>query len=327
MVMAFMMGLCEPDIEGEIPADVARTIFHDLISDLANSFSLCSVGGEVAESEKRFAVPSYMVAYRAAAPNPVSDLRNSHNVAVLLCQCQKFELRAELDQIVQKLVVEAKAAELDLFEILFLPFLKLLGTLLTQNNIVFKDSPFQMLFQQILGQYIVRWVQPQPQPPKDWEQVTVCCECGDCQSLNRFLASPTEKVGRFSINQHRRSHLQSKLGNSGCKYETERYGSPQTLVVTKTRARYQAAYQAWLLRCDVANKYLAEFNTETLKDLLAEMYEHIMSLSAIQLSCTRTIDQGSIQISPLTSNSNSSNRVLPPITKRKTPSDVIVIDD
>ena len=327
MVMAFLMGLFEPGLEGEIPADVARTIFHDLISDLADSFSLCSVGGEVAESNKRLVAPSYMVAPRAAAPTPIPDLRNSHNVAVLLCQCQKLELRAELDQIANKLVVEAKAAELDLFEILYLPFLKLLGTLLTQKNIIVKDSPFQMLFQQILGQYIVRWVQPRPKPPKDWKQAMVSCGCQDCRSLNQFLANPTEKVGRFSVNKNRRDHLHSMLRNSGCTDETERRGSPQTLVVTKTRARHQAAHKAWVSRCGVAKKHLAEFNTETLKDFLAEMYEPIMSLSAIQLSSTGNIDQGSIQKFPLTSNGNGSNRVLPPVTKRKTPSDVIVIDD
>ena len=327
MVMAFLMGLFEPGLKGEIPADVARTIFHDLITDLADSFNLCSVGGEVAESNKRPVVHSYMPFSRAAAPTPIPDLRNSHNVAVLLCQCQKLELRAELDRIVNKLVAEAKAVKLNLFEILYLPFLKLLATLLAQKNIIVKDSPFQILFQQVLEQYILRWVQPQPKPPKDWKQATVGCGCEDCRSLSRFLANPTEKVGRFSVNQKRRYHIQSMLGNTGCTHETERRGSPQTLIVTKTLAKYQAAHKAWASRCEVAKKHLAEFKKETLKDFLAEMYEPTMSLSAIQLSSTRQIDQDPVQASAMSSNSNASNRRLPPVTKRKTPSNVIVLDD
>ena len=64
MVMAFLMGLFEPGLEGEIPADVARTIFHDLISDLADCFSLCSVGGEVTESNKSIVVLTQIPAKR-----------------------------------------------------------------------------------------------------------------------------------------------------------------------------------------------------------------------------------------------------------------------
>jgi hypothetical protein len=47
-----------------IPADVARTIFHDLISDLADCFSLCSVGGEVTESNKSIVVLTQIPAKR-----------------------------------------------------------------------------------------------------------------------------------------------------------------------------------------------------------------------------------------------------------------------
>jgi hypothetical protein len=283
---------------------------------------------------KRRSVPiSHFMGVVTTPSEPVVDQESSHNIATFLSACQELELNAELDQIIKKLLTEMKTAQLELFHGVYIRLLKLLVKRFSEDSIV-NNAPFQPLFRQILCHFIFRYVQPEPTPPKDWKQATVGCRCADCQSLNRFLASPTEKVGRFSVAKKRRQHLHSVLdqAGSGCTHETERRGSPQTLIVTKTRARYQAAHRAWATRCSVANKHLEELGAEALKGLLGDIYGPIMTLSTSQLQLMISDKESSAQTVALAANANASNRVLEPPTRRKVPSssvqaEVIVIDD
>ncbi|KAF8847005.1 hypothetical protein BDZ45DRAFT_811893 [Acephala macrosclerotiorum] len=105
----------------------------------------------------------------------------------------------------------------------------------------------------------------------------------------------------------------------------ERRGSPQTLVVMKTHAHYQAACKAWKEHCEVVRKRLTELMTETLKDFLGDMYDLVVSLLSGVLALSPT-SHSSRSSAALVSSENDSNRVLPPITKRMVP-EVIIIDD
>lgn len=334
MVVAFLAGLSHSERRGEIPEDVANTLFRDITTDLADSsFSLDALVLELAEMKRRSVPISHFMGVVTTPSEPVFDQESSHNIATFLSACQELELNAELDQIIKKLLTEMKTAQLELFHGVYIPLLKLLVKRFSEDSIV-NNAPFQPLFRQILCHFIFRYVQPEPTPPKDWKQATVGCRCADCQSLNRFLASPTEKVGRFSVAKKRRQHLHSVLdqAGSGCTHETERRGSPQTLIVTKTRARYQAAHRAWATRCSVANKHLEELGAEALKGLLGDIYGPIMTLSTSQLQLMIWDKESSAQTVALAANANASNRVLEPPTRRKFPSssvqaEVIVIDD
>ena len=61
--------------------------------------------------------------------------------------------------------------------------------------------------------------------------------CADCTSLATFLSNPSQQVGRFKMAKMRRMHLHRRLDGHqmDCSHVTERIGSPQTLVITKTR--------------------------------------------------------------------------------------------
>ena len=81
-----------------------------------------------------------------------------------------------------------------------------------------------------------------PEPPADWRQeAAFSCRCEDCRELARFAAHPMQQVCRFRIRQDRRSHVESQIRilrlDISC--VTERTGSPQTLVCTKTRRTYR----------------------------------------------------------------------------------------
>jgi hypothetical protein len=81
-----------------------------------------------------------------------------------------------------------------------------------------------------------------PEPPKDWKrEAKLGCKCEDCAALSRFLRDPVERVGRFPMNKQRRQHLHRQIDQHGCDctHVTERKGSPQTLVCTKTQNSYE----------------------------------------------------------------------------------------
>jgi hypothetical protein len=82
-----------------------------------------------------------------------------------------------------------------------------------------------------------------PQPPADFRRpAALSCRCADCRELSRFLDDPREQVHRFSMAEHRRSHLEGIIRQHRCDLDckTERKGRPYTLVCKKNAASYQA---------------------------------------------------------------------------------------
>ncbi len=80
------------------------------------------------------------------------------------------------------------------------------------------------------------------EPPTDWKrEAKLGCKCEDCVALSRFLRDPAERIGRFPMNQRRRQHLHRQIDKQRCdiKHVTERRGSPQTLVCTKTQDSFE----------------------------------------------------------------------------------------
>jgi hypothetical protein len=95
------------------------------------------------------------------------------------------------------------------------------------------------------------------EPPKDWtREAELGCKCEDCRALSRFLGDPTQRVGRFPIRKERRRHLHQQIEIHRCDvtHVTDRKGSPQTLVCTKT----QESYERRLKQFDIDTKLLAE---------------------------------------------------------------------
>jgi hypothetical protein len=88
---------------------------------------------------------------------------------------------------------------------------------------------------------LARSEQP-PSPPTDWRQaVTISCKCEDCRALRKFAADPEAREARFRVRQDRRQHLHRQIEQHSLDmtHVTERKGSPQTLVCTKTWRGFQ----------------------------------------------------------------------------------------
>ena len=111
------------------------------------------------------------------------------------------------------------------------------------------DAGFLHLWQHAAEFLLARSEHP-PEPPRDWRQaVTLSCRCEDCRELQSFACNPAEHAHRFRVRKDRRQHLHEtiKQHDLDMTHVTERKGSPQTLVCTKTRGAYQrrcAQYRA-----------------------------------------------------------------------------------
>ena len=75
------------------------------------------------------------------------------------------------------------------------------------------------------------------------------CGCELCAALEAFLEDETRRVMEWPIGKERRQHVHRKIDAAGLPvtHETRRVGSPQTLVLTKTKAVFarEREERAW----------------------------------------------------------------------------------
>jgi hypothetical protein len=102
-------------------------------------------------------------------------------------------------------------------------------------------SAFDTMWRHAAGYLLARSAQP-PATPTDWSlKASIPCRCPHCRKLQRFYADPRERVLRLPLRKELRRHLHGIIEDNGLDllHETERRGSPYTLVCTKTRAGHQ----------------------------------------------------------------------------------------
>ena len=103
------------------------------------------------------------------------------------------------------------------------------------------DTVFERLWTHGAEFLLARSERP-PEPPPDWRQeVKLACRCQDCRELEKFALDPVEQIHRFRVRQDRRQHLHEQIERRGLDmtHVTERKGSPQTLVCTKTLQTFE----------------------------------------------------------------------------------------
>ena len=81
-----------------------------------------------------------------------------------------------------------------------------------------------------------------PEERSDWViETRIPCDCAHCRRLQAFCTDPAATVIRCSMRQDLRSHVEASISGQrlDIRYETERRGSPHTLICTKTRTTYE----------------------------------------------------------------------------------------
>ena len=184
-----------------------------------------------------------------------------------------------------KIAAEAHLIKPEQFPHIWIPLLRELIPVLDRYSIPLTTPQYQHLYTTLLTAYLEKCVGKQPTKPTSLRRPTVSCTCTDCAQLNVFLADPNQRTFRIAVNKKRREHLQSNLGYGygkiDCTHATERVGSPQTLVVTKTTQAADLARQQWRARKSQAEKVLGAFPRGKLKVLLAGEYERIVRMDGI----------------------------------------------
>jgi len=131
------------------------------------------------------------------------------------------------------------------------------------------------------AQFVLQRSEDPPEAPQDWRQeANLACSCADCRELRAFAHDPVEQVHRFRLRKDRRQHLHRIIESHGLDmtHETERKGSPQTLVCTKTRQSYRR-------RCEQYRKDISAL--ETLAQQAGRYGADSETLNRIKAACER----------------------------------------
>ena len=281
MALSFQQGIFTAGTEGHIPYDIARAVVADIILAMSNGFSLAALDTLVRPPPPAEESTFYYCRHRQA--DLVLDTERARDIARSLYHCQTLHLTTELNLLISKMAEEAKTTNLDKFELMFLPFLKTLGSTIQELSIAVPNSPFASLFQQVLSIYIQRRVGFEPHESNDWSRPTVVCNCQDCPSLNAFLANPKQKVHSFRMPGKRRDHILSQVSATGIdQYTDKSKSSPFSLVLTKNEKYFKFAHQAWDERRTLALSKLQALDAEiSLKPFLADLYDPILSCAMV----------------------------------------------
>lgn len=182
-----------------------------------------------------------------------------------------------------KIAAAAHLIKPEQFPHIWIPLLQQLIPILDKNSIPLSTPEYQHLYTTLLTAYLEKCVGKQPAKPTSLRRPTVSCSCADCARLNIFLADPNQRTFRIAVNKQRRGHLHSNLehGRIDCTHVTERVGSPQTLVVTKTTKTADLARRQWAARRTGAEKVLVAFPRGKLRVLLGAEYDRIVKMDGI----------------------------------------------
>jgi hypothetical protein len=291
-MISFLAGICQNGmgVLHGLPQERATSIFKSDLPEFFSRFNIphpMGVQNELKEAVRY--VPSSILHYR---PPNVTDLevvawKAVSNASVQLTDLIREALRLGMEDrahaLINVIIHTAEKYNVEYFKHLYLPFLRSMLPVWTENCLALSNTPFYSgnLYQCILGSYSRRYVGQKPSClEKDWARIGVPCHCRDCGLLNHFITSPTERVGRFPMGKSRRQHLHQQLDMSRGSYThiTERLGNPQTLVVTKTRGEWDAKMRTWETRRAEAKNVFEAFGLENLRELLGNEFQNITGL-------------------------------------------------
>jgi hypothetical protein len=270
--IGFLTTLYNASSQGIIAEDIVKSIFNDVLPTLVKNFTILCIGPRIFASDG-------------------DGLWEEHaeeigqHLSALLQHCLTWKLGGTVEAMITKIVEEAASADDDFFEFLYIPFAKHLMINLKSSGIEVQGSPFQKLFQPLLGTYIVEHVGAKPLVDSVQPNVrSVRCTCTHCMELNRFLSNHGENDRGFQLPGGRIKHfIQHFQYPSGRLREDLTYkviNSVRVVLVTKLRREnYATAYSKWCQRWEEAQKKLLEFPADTLAAFLGKMYQPIMSAS------------------------------------------------
>lgn len=188
----------------------------------------------------------------------------------------------EKHQIIRGVISTVGTAREESFDIFYLPLLKTLAKLMKEEKVGIQDPAIHVLYQQILGQYVVRFVGSEPKKPDNWTKQAVSCNCTLCIALNEFLVSPREQIYEYSGHRKNRNHLCFEVNRKWTSLEDNPIG--KILTITKTHKDYELAHEKWKPRRVAFTKYMESFSEKMLMKLLGDWFWPILAGDVVYIA-------------------------------------------
>ncbi|RSL53078.1 hypothetical protein CEP54_010572 [Fusarium duplospermum] len=284
LVVSFLSRLMDKASNGKLPLEGSLQLYRSIAKSM-----IASVDFTKAQSHHSLDESVKKARYGGSLDHFRRDLSLSANIRELSTLFRGLiKADTEADNLVASFVAKLtsdcagiKGTELPH---LWIPFLRKVDATLDYSTMSPAElSGYQKLFTTFLKAYLDKYVGREPTYNRSLVRPRVHCNCDDCSRLNEFLVDRSREVGRFPVNKQRRGHLHSALdgANIDCTHTTERRGSPQTLVVTKTFRQIAQRLQSWTTRRTEATKELVRFDQDRLKKLLGDEYTAITNMDRI----------------------------------------------
>lgn len=291
-MISFLTGLCQDGlgVRYGFPQERAESIFKLQFPEFCARFDIpppIEAQSEIVEPAlsifRPLSYPSHTGLPRTEAPTVAAHWKAVSDASVklphLFRQALELCLPGQAEAMLNVMEHAADTYHVDYFKHLFLPFLRAILPVWNEKGIALGNPNCRHLYQSVLVSYSRRFVGEKPPRPEDWARAQVPCSCRDCEMLNSFITSPTQKVGWFAIGKSRRMHLHQQLNNAKETYThiTERTGNPQTLIVTKTRKEWESKVKAWETCRAEASVEFKSYRLETLRELLGDEFQNIIT--------------------------------------------------
>ena len=169
------------------------------------------------------------------------------------------------------------------FNMLWVPSLQRLTTLLSRRLQLSPPSTLQNLFRAILSSYITTAVGASPTTSGPTYSPGGCnaSNCNVCAPIRSFLLDPDRWVGCFQtsrcLSRTIKKSLDAKILNASFKYNSV----PETIVLTKVVGEKKKR-KVWASRKSRALTALGKFDQPMLKTLLGDSYESIRTVQMTQ---------------------------------------------
>jgi len=195
----------------------------------------------------------------------------------ILKLCLSMKRLDACDTLLQKLLAPCPQGELESrFASFFTPFVPKLKTLLQKHEQQPDTPPFKAFFKALIRRYNDRLVSKPPTgiDVKQWKPKKIGCGCTDCEQLDSFITSLNKERETFRMAAKRRDHLAARITASNASdgqfysMETIRTGSPQGLMVTKSKTLVAAS--RWITQKAKFDAFLRSIgDAELLKSILS----------------------------------------------------------
>ncbi|OAV95941.1 hypothetical protein PTTG_26514 [Puccinia triticina 1-1 BBBD Race 1] len=166
--------------------------------------------------------------------------------------CDLFEMGTDgASSFIQAIIAQCKTYSTEHMRDFWMPFLYQLIPALVSRSVSLNAPVYQQLTRHFIKHLDDKTVGAIPCGPGSVlaQNPQVHCGCPDCGELNKFLRTNSQRVGRFRKVQAKRTHLEKQITREriACTCETERGGSPLTLIVVKCYV-VQEQINAWQKR-------------------------------------------------------------------------------